>query len=80
MTESMNSFKRRDELESFLGLFKSASVIRFPEHKLRLVLDKLEGREDKGVMISEIFHEVWEKMTEQTLDLVLHHLEKENST
>jgi hypothetical protein len=80
LTEFMNGFKSRDELQSFLDSFKSASVIRFPEHKLRLVLEKLEGREDKWVMISEVFHEVWEKMTEHTLDLVLRHLEKEDST
>jgi len=74
LTEFMNSFKSREEMQSFLDSFKNASVIRFPEYKLRLVLEKLEGREDKRVMISEIFHEVWEKLTEQTLDLVLKHL------
>jgi site-specific recombinase XerD len=79
LTEFMNSFKSRDELQSFLDSFRSASVIRFPEHKLRLVLEKLEDGEDKRVMISEIFHEVWEKMTQQTLDLVLKHLDREDS-
>jgi len=79
LTEFMNSFKSREEMQSFLASFKSASVIRFPEHKLRLVLEKLDDQEDKWVMISELFQDVWEKMTEQTLDLVLKHLQKEDS-
>ena len=79
LTEFMHSFKSREEMQSFLDSFRSASVIRFPEHKLRLVLEKLDDREDKWVMISEIFHEAWEKLTEQTLDLVLKHLEKEDN-
>ena len=79
LTEFMNSFKSREELQSFLDSFKSASVIRFPEHKLRLIMEKLGGGEDRWVMISEIFQDMWEKMTEQTLDLVLKHLEKEDS-
>lgn len=79
LTEFMNSFKSREELKSFLGSFKSASVIRFPEHKLRLVLEKLEGGEDKRVIITEVFHDVWEKLSEQTLDLVLKHLDREEN-
>jgi len=78
LLEFVHSFKSQDELQSFLDSFRSASVIRFPEHKLRLVLEKFEGRDDKRVMISEIFHDVWEKLTEQTLDLVVKHLEKED--
>ena len=79
LTEFMDSFKSREEMQSFLDSFRSASVIRFPEHKLRLVLDKLDNREDKWVMISEVFHDVWEKMTQQTLDRVLKHLEEKDS-
>jgi hypothetical protein len=79
LVEFAKSFKNRDELLSFLGSFKSASLIRFPEHKLRVVLEKLEGREDTWVMISEIFHEAWENLTEQTLDLVLKRLQKEDN-
>jgi len=78
LTEFMDSFKSREEMQSFLDSFRSASVLRFPEHKLRLVLDKLDNKEDKWVMISEIFHEAWENVTEQTLDLILKHLEKED--
>jgi len=79
LTEFMDSFKSREEMQSFLDSFRSASVIRFPEHKLRLVLDKLDNREDKWVMISEVFHDVWEKMTQQTLDRVLKHLEEKDN-
>jgi site-specific recombinase XerD len=53
-----NSFTSRDELERFLDVFKTASVIRFPEHKMRLVIDKLEGGESKRMMITEIFQDV----------------------
>jgi hypothetical protein len=79
LIELMNSFKSRDELHSFLASFKSASLIRFPEHKLRLVLERLDDQQDKWVMISEIFHEAWEKLTEQTVDLVLKRLQKEDN-
>jgi integrase len=78
LTEFMRSFKSRKELHSFLDLFRHASILRFPEHKLRLVLEKLEGSDEKWVMISEIFHEVWENMTEHTLDIVLKQLEQED--
>jgi hypothetical protein len=76
LTDFMNSFTNREELNNFLDLVRSASVIRFPEHKLRLVLQKLEGREDKWALLSELFHESWEHLTEHTLDLVLKHLEE----
>jgi len=79
LTEFMNSFKSREEMQSFLDSFRSASVLRFPEHKLRLVLDKLDNKEDKWVMISEVFHDVWEKMSQQTLDRILKHLEEKDS-
>jgi len=39
LTEFVNSFKSRDELERFLDLFKTSSVIRFPEQGMRLILD-----------------------------------------
>ena len=78
LTGFVGSFKSPKELELFLDEFRGASVIRFPEHKLRLVLEKREGREDKRVLITEIFHDVWEKMTEQTVDRVLKQLEETN--
>lgn len=78
LTEFITSFKSRDEMQSFLDLFKRSSVIRFPEHKLRLVLEKLDDREDKWVMILEIFQEVWDKMTEQTIERVLKHLKEKD--
>ena len=79
LTEFMDSFKSREEMQSFLDSFRSASVIRFPEHKLRLVLDKLDTKEDKWVMISEVFQDVWEKMSQQTLDRVLKQLEEKDN-
>ena len=79
LTEFMDSFKSREEMQSFLDSFRSASVIRFPEHKLRLVLDKLDTKEDKWVMISEVFQDAWEKMSQQTLDRVLKQLEEKDN-
>lgn len=69
----MNSFKSRDELEMFLDLFKTSSVIRFPEHSMRLILD---ASEDKRVIITEIFQKVWEELSRQTLSIILKHVEK----
>ena len=40
LTEFVNSFKSRDEMQSFLDSFRKASVIRFREHKLWLILEK----------------------------------------
>lgn len=73
-------------MRTFLDLFKGSSIIRFPEQKMRLVLDmplktgktlkKLENKNDKRVFVSEIFQEVREKFSEQTLRIVLEQLEK----
>ena len=60
---------------SLLDLFKSSTVIRFPEHKLRLILDKLEDNEEKRMIITEIFQEVWEKLTEHTLSIITKHFD-----
>ena len=79
LTEFMDSFKSREEMQSFLDSFRNASVLRFPEHKLRLVLDKLNNKEDKWVMISEVFQDAWEKMSQQTLDRVLKQLEEKDN-
>ena len=71
LTEFMNSFKSRDELETFLDLFKASSVIRFPEHSMRLILD---ASEDKRVIITEIFQQVWDELAKQTLSIILKHV------
>jgi hypothetical protein len=68
LVEFVNSFKRRDELEMFLDLFKDSSVIRFPEHDMRLILDVSE---DKRVIITEIFQKVFEELSKQTLSIIL---------
>jgi len=71
----VNSFKSRDELERFLNLFKESSVIRFPEHDMRLVLN---ASEDKRVIITEIFQKVFDELSKQTLSLILKHVEKKD--
>jgi hypothetical protein len=68
----VNSFKSRDELEMFLDLFKTSSVIRFPEHNMRLIVD---ASEDKRVIITEIFQTVFEELSRQTLSLILKYVE-----
>jgi integrase len=68
----VNSFKSREELERFLDLFKESSVIRFPEHDMRLVLD---ASEDKRVIITEIFQKAWAELAKQTLRTIQKHLE-----
>jgi integrase len=75
LVEFVHSFKSRDELEHFLELFKASSVIRFPEHKMRLVMANLDGGESKRLMITEIFQEVFEELSRHTLSLILKHLE-----
>jgi integrase len=64
----VNSFESRDELEMFLDLFKDSSVIRFPEHNMRLIVD---ASEDKRVIITEIFQKVFEELSKQTLSTIL---------
>jgi site-specific recombinase XerD len=71
----VNSFKSRDELEMFLDLFKTSSVIRFPEHDMRLVLD---ASEDKRVIITEIFQKVFDELSTQTLSTIQKHVKKGN--
>lgn len=90
LTEFVKSFESRENLQTFIGLFKTSSVIRFPEHRMRLVLDvptktgkilqKLTEEKGKRIFVTEIFQEVWEKLSEQTLDIVLKHLEKESDS
>ena len=75
LVEFVNSFTSRDELERFLDVFKTSTVIRFPEHKMQLVIDHLEGGESKRMMITEIFHEVFEELAKQTLSLILKNME-----
>ena len=85
LSEFVNSFKTKEELQTFLDLFKTSSIIRFPEQKMRLVLDvplktgetlkKLEKNGNR-VFVTEIFQEVWEKLSEQTMRIVLRQLEK----
>jgi hypothetical protein len=59
-------------MQRFLDLFKESSVIRFPEHSMRLVLG---ASEDKRVIITEIFQKVWAELSKQTLSTILKHLE-----
>ena len=73
LVEFVNSIKSRDELEVFLDLFKDSSVIRFPEHSMRLILDVSE---DKRVIITEIFQKVFEELSKQTPSIILKHVEK----
>jgi hypothetical protein len=73
LVEFVNSFKSRGELEMFLDLFKDSSVIKFPEHNMRLILD---ASEDKRVIITEIFQKVFEELSKQTLSLIQKHVEK----
>ena len=90
LVEFVNSFKSQEDLQTFLDLFKASSTIRFPEQKMKLVLDvplktdetlkKLESKNGKRVLITEIFQETWEKLSEQTLKIVLKHLEKNDNT
>jgi integrase len=75
LMEFAKSFKSRDELERFLDVFRTSSVIRFPEHKMRLVIDYLDGGASKRMMITEIFQEVFEELAKQTLSLILKNLE-----
>ena len=89
LLEFVNSFKTKEDLQTFLDLFKASSIIRFPEQKMRLVLDvplktvetlkKLEKKNGKRVFVTEIFQEVWEKFSEQTLRIVLEQLEKKST-
>jgi integrase len=79
LVEFVNSFKSRDELERFLDVFKTSTVIRFPEHKMQLIIDHLEGGESKRMMITEIFQEVFDDLAKQTLRLILKNLEKKDN-
>ena len=78
LVEFVNSFKSRDELERFLDVFKTSTVIRFPEHKMQLIIDHLEGGESKRMMITEIFQEVFDDLAKQTLRLILKSMEKKD--
>ena len=68
LLEFIASFESQEELQTFLDLLKTSSTINFPEHKLKLVLERLEGNQDKRLIVSEIFQEVWEKISEQTIE------------
>jgi len=76
LVEFVNSFKSRDELERFLDVFKTSSVITFPEHSMRLILD---ASEDKRVIITDIFQKVWDELAQQTLSLILKHVETKDN-
>ena len=71
------SFKSHEELEKFLNLFKTSSVIKFPEKEMLLVSGVPE---DKRVLVSEILyevtHKIWENLSQQALELVLQRLEE----
>jgi integrase len=86
LLEFVDSFKSQDELQTFLDLLKTSSIIRFPEQKMTLVLDvplktgetlkKLERKNGKRIFVTEILQEIWEKFSEQTLRIVLEQLER----
>jgi len=75
LVEFVNSFRNRGELEGFLDLFKTSSVIRFPEQSMRVVID---ASEDKKVIITEIFQKVWSELSKQTLNTIQKHVEKDD--
>ena len=77
LVEFTKSFKRREDLEKFLDLFKTSSVIKFPEQGMLLVSGLPE---DKRVVVSEIlyevFYKVWDNVSKQAIELVLQRLEE----
>jgi hypothetical protein len=77
LVEFVQSFKSRDELESFLDLFKTSSVIRFPEQSMRVILD---ASEDKRVIITEVFQKVWAELSRQTLSTIQKHVATKGDT
>jgi hypothetical protein len=77
LVEFVQSFKSRDELENFLDLFKTFSVIRFPEQSMRVIID---ASEDKRVIITEVFQKVWAELSRQTLNKIQKHVETKGDT